>query len=588
MAALTSKLGGVLARLQAETCPGLDPGRMPVGLPESAQVFEPKTTDTKPILYGRLGFALAAAVIACTAIPGAGSAQAQPAVLVLSDRDERAYRDAFDAIGDRNFTAAERALERVNDEVLAGHVLARLYLARGARPSKAEVSTWLATFRNHPFGDSMREKARAMRVRSIPPATPNGARPYPGAAPNPPGSGAAIQDVILRMGDGDIAGARMLAERQLEGSRSGQAHWWRGLAAFQQRDYTAARDSFDVAAAWRFHDAWEKAASHYWSARARLALGDAAGATRAFEMALRWPWTFYGQLAEEQLGRASPLDFSEPTLTPDSAASLFARHSGARRAAALAQLGRLSDVEQELRLLHGQLRRDDDRTFLALAIALQAPAAQLRAAEFGGHDVAAGFCPTTSFAPEGGFRMDRAVVLAIVRQESRFVPVARSHSNARGLMQLLPSTAEDMEDGVRFRRNPQRLNDPALNLRLGQEYVAWLNETFDKGGDLARIFAAYNGGPGWLSRWLAATPPSNDPLMLLETMPRYETRDYVERVLSHMALCRKRFQQIPFEIASLASGLPAIYTPQDSRIRAAASQSAGVSMSANAVARENR
>lgn len=534
--------------------------------------------------------AVAMAVTLSVSTTMAPTAAAQPGVLVLSPADEAAYRAAFDAIAARNWTAAERALGRVSDETLAGHVLARLYLARGARPSREEVADWLDTYRNHPFADSMRDKARALRVRNIPEATRNGARPYPGAAPEPPGSGRAISDVILRMGDGDAAGARALAESLLDGPRSGQAHWWRGLAAFRQRDFAAAAQSFTIAAAWRHHDGWEKAAAHYWAGRSLLALGDAAGATAQMRAALRWPWTFYGQLAEEQLGVASPLDFREPTLSADEAQAFLARHAGARRAAALAQLDRLSDAEQELRLLHGQLRREDDRVYLALAIALQAPGAQLRAAEFGGPETAAGFCPTTSFYPEGGFRMDRAVVLAIVRQESRFVPVARSSSNARGLMQLLPSTAEDMQDGVAFRRQPGQLNDPALNLRLGQQYVEWLDETFSKGGDLARIFAAYNGGPGWLSRWLAASPPGNDPLMVLEIMPRYETRDYVERVLSHMALCRKRFGQAPFEMASLASGLPAIYQPQDRAVRArvAASQSSGVSISASGALNEMR
>jgi hypothetical protein len=125
-------------------------------------------------------------------------------------------------------------------------------------------------------------------------------------------------------------------------------------------------------------------------------------------------------------------------------------------------------------------------------------------------------------------------------------------------------------------------------MRLGQQYVEWLNQTFDKGGDLARLFAAYNGGPGWLSRWLESTPPSADPLMLMESLPRYETRDYVERVLSHMALCRKRFGQMPFELASLASGQPAIYRQQDRDLRTNAAQSASVSISGNASLSEMR
>lgn len=530
-----------------------------------------------------------AAVAACVLTAFAASpASADAPVLVLSPHDEAAYRTAFDAIGDRDLRAAERALSRVEDDTLAGHVLARMYLARGARPSRAELLEWLQTFRDHPYGDSIRDKARASRVRNIPPPTRTRSRPFPGAAPSPPGSGAAITDVIARFGAGDVAGARALAETLLDGPRSGEAHWQRGLAAFHQRDYETAAQSFEIAAAWRYHNSWEKAAGYYWAGRSRLAVGDAPGAAALFARATQWPWTFYGQLAEEQLGRPSGVDFTEPTLSRDEARAFFARYPGAKRAAALAQIGRLSDVEQELRLLHSQLRAEDDRAYLALAILLQAPAAQLRAAEYSGAALGAGYCPVSSFTPDGGFRIDRAVILAIVRQESRFSPVAISRSNARGLMQLLPSTAEDMQEGVRFRRAPTRLHDPSLNLRLGQQYIEWLDDTFEKGGDLSRIFAAYNGGPGWLSRWMASNPPTNDPLMTLETLPRYETRDYVERVLSHMALCRKRLSQHPLEMASLASGQPAIYTPQDAEIRArtAARQSAGVSTSGNGAAVE--
>ena len=122
-------------------------------------------------------------------------------------------------------------------------------------------------------------------------------------------------------------------------------------------------------------------------------------------------------------------------------------------------------------------------------------------------------------------------------------------------MQLLPSTAQDLEPRG-FRRDPTQLYDPGLNMRLGQEYVRWLMERFHQDGDLARVFAAYNGGPGWLSRWLATQPAQYDPLLLLEMLPRAESRDYAERVLSHMALCRKSLGQPTPEIDRLASGPP--------------------------------
>jgi soluble lytic murein transglycosylase-like protein len=207
---------------------------------------------------------------------------------------------------------------------------------------------------------------------------------------------------------------------------------------------------------------------------------------------------------------------------------------------------------------------------LGLSTALAAPAAQVRAAEFGDDATAAGHCPITSFAPEDGYRLDRAVLLAVVRQESRFDPTAVSSSNARGLMQLLPSTAADIDKGSLYRAQPRLLAEPGLNMRLGQTYLEWLKGRVTARGDLGLLFAAYNGGPGWLGRWLATVTWTSDPLMLLEVMPRAESRDYAERTLAFVGLCRKRFGQRPLELEALAAGEPAFYRPQDPRARFAA------------------
>jgi len=136
-------------------------------------------------------------------------------------------------------------------------------------------------------------------------------------------------------------------------------------------------------------------------------------------------------------------------------------------------------------------------------------------------------------------------------------------------MQLLPSTANDLDRSHGFRRNPAKLFDPGLNMRLGQAYVRWLMDQFHNDGDLGEVFAAYNGGPGWLQRWLATQPRTDDPLLILETLSREESRDYAERVLSHMALCRKSFEQPTPEMDRLAGGQPAAYTALDSRLAGA-------------------
>jgi soluble lytic murein transglycosylase-like protein len=516
---------------------------------------------------------LRSALVAFSIAAIVAPAQAQTRIVILSDDDAAAYRDAFAAIEAGNWRGVNSSLSHVEDDLLVGAARGRLLLARGYRPSWTEFTGWLSAYGDYGMAQAVYERAmdsrgRRSRARAPEPIDGRGRR-LPGTPPPIEGDSAsvrlAIQAIADRIGEGDMEGARALAVAQLDGPRSGQAHWQLGLIAYRQHDYTEAVRQFEASTQWRHHGGWALAAAHYWVARARLAAGETSGVTQHLQAAAARPWTFYGQLAEVLLGRDSPLDFSSPAPDSETLARFIDRYPAARRAAALAQLGRLSEVESELRRLHADLPPEDDRAFLMLAIALEAPAAQLRAAEYGGPDVAAGFCPATSFEPEDGFDLDRAVLYAIVRQESYFNPKAVSVSNARGLMQLLPSTARDMDRSTNYRRNPSALFEPGLNMRLGQSYVRWLMEQFHNDGDLGRVFAAYNGGPGWLSRWLATQPEDIDPLLLLEMLPRAESRDYAERALSHMTLCRKRFGQTTPEMDRLAAGGPALYTSLDGR-----------------------
>jgi soluble lytic murein transglycosylase-like protein len=518
-------------------------------------------------------YALAAFAVAALCAP---AAMAEPRVIVLSEQDEAAYRDAFGAIESGNWRGVGTALSRANDDVLDGVVRGRLLMSRSYRASWGDYTGWLNRYGDYGLAPLVYDRAmdsrsrRARRNGTRAPAPIAGrVRTLPGTPPPIPGDTAAarvaIERVHERIGAGELETARALAEAQLGGPRSGQAQWQLGLIAYRLQNYAEAVRQFEASAEWRHHGGWALAAAHYWAARARLAAGETAGVAQHLEAAAQRPWTFYGQLAETQLGRDSALEFAAPEITDDTITRFIERYPAARRAAALAQLGRLSEVESELRRLHADLTAQDDRAFLALAIALEAPAAQLRVAEFGGPDVAAGFCPTTSFEPENGFSLDRALIYAIVRQESYFNPKAVSVSNARGLMQLLPSTARDMDRSHNYRRAPAPLFEPGLNMRLGQNYVQWLMTEFHNDGDLGRVFAAYNGGPGWLARWLATQPADLDPLLVLEMMPRAESRDYAERSLSHMALCRKRYGQPTPELDRLAAGQPALYTPLDAR-----------------------
>jgi soluble lytic murein transglycosylase-like protein len=515
---------------------------------------------------------LAIALIAAMATAVApGAAHAEGRVLVLSDEDADAYRVAFAAVDAGDLAAAQDALDHVADQSLKGHVLARAFLKPGANPTYKALVAWLRAFPDLPYGDLIRARAALKRPADAPPEpAPQspGSRRMPHAGGAPPGDTAsarqALADAADRFAAGDLAGAAALARDQRNGPRAGPAAWQLGLIAFKTGSFDASAAMFDAAASWPYWDGWHAAASRYWAGRAHLAAGHPREALERYRSALAYPQTFYGQLAEAQLGRSSGLEFTPPTLDSEDARSFLSRHSEARRAAALAQIGRLSDVEQELRLLHARLGPDEDRVFLDFADALAAPSAQLRAAEYGGPSEGWGYCPTMSFAPSNGFQLDRAALFAVTRQESRYSPVAVSSTNARGLMQLLASTATDMDPSKPYRARPEMLDDPGLNMRLGQSYLQWLMRQAAPDGDLMKLFAAYNGGPGWLTRWLAANPgDARDSLMMIESLPRAESRDYAERVLSHMGLCRKRFGQESAEFDELASGKPALYVRLD-------------------------
>lgn len=502
-----------------------------------------------------------AAALVCV-LPGAAAAQggSQGGVLLLSPADEAAYARAFEAADAGDWRAARAALDRAGDRTLVSHVEARALLSRNARPRRDSFTSWLTRHPDHVLAPLVKRRGASLGARRLPAVAEVRERAVNPAARRPADD---APEVAALFGAGDFEGAKARATLLAEGPRRGAAAWWLGLSAWRERSFAGAATWFHTAALSPRTDAWGRAAAHYWAGRALLAAGDTGQAVRAFDAAAREPATFYGQLAEVQIGRDSALSFAEPAFDAQSASVFLQRHAGARRAVALAQLGRLAEVEYELKALHGRLQPTDDSHYLALAIALSAPAAQLRAAERGGPEVAAGYCPVTTFEPEDGFRLDRALIYAVVRQESRFSPIAISTSNARGLMQLLPSTAQDMDRSQGFRRAPVKLHEPSLNMRLGQQYIEWLDTSFNQGGDIARIFAAYNGGPGWLSRWEASYPRTDDPLLWLESIPRHESRDYAERVMSHLALCRKRYGQKPVELMALASGRAPIYRPMD-------------------------
>jgi hypothetical protein len=178
-------------------------------------------------------------------------------------------------------------------------------------------------------------------------------------------------------------------------------------------------------------------------------------------------------------------------------------------------------------------------------------------------------------SPRGGFTVDRALLYAIARQESRFDPQARSHSGAIGLMQLMPRTAHDVARAKRIPfKGPQDLTIPDVSLAIGQAYIHFLMEQ-GAGDNLLKMVASYNAGPGNVERWSEDVQYKNDPLLFIESMPSQQTRTFVERVMAFFWIYQARLGQPARSLDSVASGAWPRYVAQDLGTYGVAKRNAG-------------
>jgi len=130
--------------------------------------------------------------------------------------------------------------------------------------------------------------------------------------------------------------------------------------------------------------------------------------------------------------------------------------------------------------------------------------------------------------------LDPYIVMGLIRQESAFNPRAVSTANARGLMQILPSTVSGTRRGRT--RAAQRLFDPAYNIQFGCRHFRALLKIFN--GNPEQVLAAYNAGDTRVRNWISQ-PEFRDEVEFLETIPIPATRGYVEAVLRDAAIYRQ-------------------------------------------------
>ena len=134
--------------------------------------------------------------------------------------------------------------------------------------------------------------------------------------------------------------------------------------------------------------------------------------------------------------------------------------------------------------------------------------------------------------------MDPYLMAGIIRQESAFNERAVSRANARGLMQILPSTGRTMARRLGLRSYAvTSLFDPHVNIKMGVVYFKQLLE--EHNNVVEDTLAAYNAGPDRVQAWRAV--PYKDNLEFVESIPFTETRDYVKIVLRNAEIYRRLY-----------------------------------------------
>lgn len=301
--------------------------------------------------------------------------------------------------------------------------------------------------------------------------------------------------------------------------------------------------------------------ARYWQGRAAEATGDKSRAREAYLAAAEYSYTFYGQLAlSNPLIDAPALVLPEQLPIADDLEWTFENSDFEKAIRILDAFERSRDVriffyhyanvveqKRDFEMLAG-LALELDYTHFSIRTAKKAMQKNITLLDFA--------FPLRELSKyQGkGTPPDPALVFGLSRQESEFNPRAVSSAGARGLMQLIPSTARRTarKHGLSY-NTAWLLDDPNYNTQLGMAHLSDELTRFD--GSYILTIAGYNAGPHRVKKWLKdyGDPRTSDidPIDWVESIPFKETRNYVQRVLENKQVYQNRIsgRNQPLQIA---------------------------------------
>ncbi len=512
---------------------------------------------------------------------------------ILSDNDSFLYKESFSI---NNFS------EKISDSLLKGVFLSQLYLSDNYKTKNSELKNWLQKYGDLPDANRIYKLAKQKNISGLKrPSIPKRSyrihssssrfsslirNSYKNSSSSNQkfikkkikdfkkaiykGHSKNAKDILndpkfkklIKKTDynrlcGKLAFMYFLDEMYSRSKKwaepakeASNASWVLGLISFIHEDYEIAGKYFAKVKNANQETEWMNAQGAYWAYRAYKKNGDSNKAEKMLEFASKKTNSFYGILAGKKLGVVKSINWTPFRMTLEDAQEILS-WKGGMRALALLQLGRMKDAENELKYL---LKFDKSpallRAILALAGQENLPNFSLDIAHKfignGNKDLyASASYPVPNWMPNNGWKVDKALVYGVIRQESRFKPSVKSYVGASGLMQVMPATASFIEkDKSLKKKNKDKLNDPEFNMSVGQKYIKFLTRILGERKDLIRLLGGYNAGPKTVLDFdKKIEKHGDDPLLYLECFPAKETRGYIKNVLMNIWMYQLRFDE---------------------------------------------
>jgi soluble lytic murein transglycosylase len=343
-----------------------------------------------------------------------------------------------------------------------------------------------------------------------------------------------------------------VAERD-PSDRGVDALWRLGWSAFGTDDHARAREVFTEMS--RRSEPFDALRPRYWAARAAEAAGQAKVATGELRaLAAEYPFSYYGWRASERLGLAgaNPISRATRRMAPGtSGVETWETH----RVELLLVAGLDDFAQEELVPIARRARGVEDRKSVGRLYLMTGDyhRAQRLVVDAYRESLSRGLQPgnenlwwlswppayreiVRDVFPKNAI-IDPALVWAIMREESGYRPWITSSAGARGLLQIMPATGEQLarKNGLRD-FDPDDLYTPKVNIQLGAAYLEELGRRFP--GRLSAAIGSYNAGPRAVNGWLRGEQKNREDDAWVEDIPYKQTRSYVKRVLRSLHVYR--------------------------------------------------